>query len=251
VTGAFARLGSPATFAFALPAFVAAIVVTSVLTASAGAAPDTGDAAPVRMTVAGDSLALGIGASDSSRGFAFDLFERVRARHRTSQVTNLAIGGATTADVVRLELPRIATTRPTIVLIEVGANDLVRRHAPRDFARDYRRLVEGVARSAPGAVIVLFNVPDVSVSPIFESTAKPALHRLALTYNDAVAAEGRRTHAPVVDLFAFSKRASTEPARYLSADRFHPSDDGHAAIADAAWPIVRSALERSTRSPRK
>lgn len=198
----------------------------------------------IRLTVAGDSLALGIGASDSSRGFAFDIFERLRAERPTSEVTNLAIGGATAEDVVRLELPRIRETRATIVLLEVGANDVVRRHPVAAFARDYHTLVEGVRRNAPGARIVLFNVPDVSVSPIFERSAKPTLHRLALAYNAIVAAESRRIAAPVVDLFAFSKRATSDPARYFSTDQFHPSDDGHAAIADAAWPIVRAVLRR-------
>jgi len=200
------------------------------------------DRTSVRLTVTGDSLALGIGASDSSRGFAFDLFERVRAERPASEVTNLAIGGATTEDVARLEIPRIAATRATVIFVEVGANDLVRRHAAGAFARDYHALVDGVRRSAPGARIVLFNVPDVSVSPIFERPAKPALHRLALAYNAIVAREAGRIRAPVVDLFAFSLRATTDPAKYFSADQFHPSDDGHAAIADAAWPIVRATL---------
>jgi len=123
-----------------------------------GVAPPS-SRADVRLTVAGDSLALGIGASDSSRGFAFDLFQRVRATHPASEITNLAIGGATTEDVVRLELPRLAQTHPTVVLVEVGANDLVRRHPATTFARDYGRLVDGARRDAPGARIVLFNVP--------------------------------------------------------------------------------------------
>ncbi|GAC1547300.1 MAG: SGNH/GDSL hydrolase family protein [Vulcanimicrobiaceae bacterium] len=213
------------------------------------AAPAPAALAGVNMTVAGDSLALGIGATDSSRGFAFDLFERVRALRPMSEVTNLAIGGATTADVVRLELPRIAATRPTVVLLEVGANDVVRRHAAAAFGRDYRRLIDAVRRDAPAARIVILNVPDVSVSPIFEPLAKPPLRRLAATYNAIVAAEARRVDAPVVDLFAFSQRAATDPARYFSGDRFHPSDDGHAAIAAAAWPAVRAAIAPAVRPP--
>lgn len=218
--------------------------------ALAGTSPSAGAVSPatsdVRMTVAGDSLALGIGASDSSRGFAFDLFERVRARRPASQVTNLAIGGATTADVVRLELPRLARTRPTLVLVEVGANDVVRRHSAREFARDFRALVDGVRRGAPHARLVLFNVPDVSVSPIFEAANKPALHALAVGFNAIVAAEARRSRASIVDLFAFSKRATADPSRYLSADQFHPSDDGHAEIARAAWPTIATAIDRGS-----
>lgn len=200
----------------------------------------------VRMTVVGDSLALGVGASDSSRGFAFELFRRVRAERPHSEVTNLAIGGATAADVSRLEIPRIASTRPSVVLVEAGANDAVRRHTAADFARSYHTLVAGIERAAPQARIVLFNVPDVSVSPIFEGAAKAPLRRLALGYDAAIANEGRRIHAPVVDLFGFSARAGKDTARYFSADLFHPSDEGHAAIANEAWNTLRSLLPGSS-----
>ncbi|MDQ2858065.1 MAG: SGNH/GDSL hydrolase family protein [Candidatus Eremiobacteraeota bacterium] len=202
----------------------------------------------VRMTVVGDSLALGVGASDSSRGFAFDVFRRVRAERPKSEVTNLAIGGATAADVVRLEVPRIAATRPSVVLVEAGANDAVRRHSAAEFARSYRALVAGIERAAPHAVIVLFNVPDVSVCPIFEGAAKAPLRRLALAYNLGIANEGRHVRAPIVDLFAFSARAAKDTARYFSADLFHPSDEGHTAIANAAWSTLRPLL--LGRSPR-
>lgn len=219
-------------------AMVAAGTVRAAVATDIATAP----ARPVRMTVVGDSLALGIGASDSSRGFAFDLFRRVLAAHPGSEVTNLAIGGATTADVLRLELGRIAATRPDILLIEAGANDLVRHRSARAFATDEARLVAGARRAVPHARIVLFNVPDISVSPIFEAAAKPGLRRLARAYDAALAAIARRAHAPIVDLFAFSQAAKADPARYFSADEFHPSDAGHAAIASDAWPIVRAAL---------
>ena len=196
----------------------------------------------VRLTVAGDSLALGIGATDSSRGFAFDLFRRVDRMRPQSEITNLAIGGATAADVLRLEVPRVAATQPAVVLLEAGANDAVRHRAAALFGRDYRRLVLAVRRAAPQARIVLFNVPDVSVSPIFEAPQKPALRRLVAAYNATVASEARRIGAPVVDLYAFSSRARGDTSRYLSADQFHPSDDGHAAIAADAWPVLERVL---------
>ena len=198
----------------------------------------------VRVTVAGDSLALGVGATDSSRGFAFDLFRRVDRLRPQSEITNLAIGGATVADVQRLEVPRLAATQPAVVLLEAGANDAVRRHAAPLFARDYRALVAAVRRAAPRARLVLFNVPDVSVSPIFEAPQKPALRRLVDAYNVTVASEARRAGAPVVDLYSFSSRARGDTSRYLSADQFHPSDDGHAAIATDAWPVLERVLSR-------
>ena len=196
----------------------------------------------VPLTVAGDSLALGIGASDSSRGFAFQLLRRVSALRPGSEVTNLAIGGTTVRDVLRLEVPRLAASEPQLVLVEVGANDALHRTPAPAFARDYRSLVDAVRRAAPAARLVLFSVPDVSVSPLFDAAAKPQLHRFVIAYNAGVYAEARRVGAGVVDLYAFSRQARTNAGRYLSADAFHPSDEGHATIAADAWPTVLRSL---------
>jgi lysophospholipase L1-like esterase len=194
------------------------------------------------MTVAGDSLALGIGASDSSRGFAFDLFRRVVTLRPGSEISNVAIGGTTARDVLRLEIPRLAETEPSVVLIEAGANDAVQRRSAAEFARDYGALVAGVRRAVPHARLVVFTVPDVSVSPIFETGSKRALHKLVVAYNRPVTEQAARAHASVADLDAFSLRARGDTLRYFSADQFHPSDAGHAAIADDAWPVVRANL---------
>ena len=94
----------------------------------------------------------------------------------------------------------------------------------------------------PAARLVVFTVPDVSVSPIFESASKPGLHRLVIAYNAAVRVEARRAHASVVDLYRFSEQARNDSGKYFSADQFHPSDDGHAKIAADAWPVIEDAL---------
>jgi len=212
----------------------------------------------VRMTVVGDSLALGVGASDSSRGFAFELFRRVRAERPRSEVTNLAIGGATAADVSRLEIPRIASTRPSVVLVEAGANDAVRRHTAADFARSYHTLVAGIERAAPQARIVLFNVPDVSVSPIFEGAAKAPLRRLALGYDAAIANEGRRIHAPVVDLFGFRRapakirRATSAPICFTHRMKATPPSRTRPGTRCArCCPAVAPSVRRSCRCERR
>ena len=199
----------------------------------------------VRMTVAGDSLALGIGASDSSRGFAFDLYRRVAALRPGSEITNLAIGGTTARDVRRLEVPRLAQTAPQLVLLEAGANDAVQHRSAAVFARDFRELVRAVRKAQPAARLIVFTVPDVSVSPIFEAAAKPALHRLVLAYNATVRAEASEAGASVVDLYRFSEEARKSSERYFSADQFHPSDEGHAKIAADAWPVLLRALRSS------
>ena len=68
------------------------------------------------------------------------------------------------------------------------------------------------------------------------------MRRIEAADNRAIAATARRAGAPLFDLYALShKTLAANTARFLSPDRFHPSDEGYAAIAHAAWPAVEAA----------
>jgi lysophospholipase L1-like esterase len=197
----------------------------------------------VAITVLGDSLALGTGAGDTSRGFAFDLYRGVLARHPGSEITNDAIGGSTAADVLRLQAARVRERHADCIIVCVGGNDVARGIDPAAFAHAYDGLLAAVRRAAPHAQIVAVGVPDVSISPLFADRAA-AIHELAVADDRAARAAARAYGAAYVDLFAVT-RSVHDPATFLSADRFHPSDAGHALIAAAVRPALDRAIARA------
>jgi len=197
---------------------------------------------PVDIAVLGDSLALGTGASDSSRGFAFDVYQSVAITHTGSQITNYAIGGSTAADVLRLQAGRLRERRADFVIVCVGGNDVARGIDPKSFARSYDALLAAVRRTVPRAQIIAVGVPDVSISPLFADHAG-LIRQLAVEDDRAARAAAAAHGAVYVDLFAVTN-GLRDPATFLSADRFHPSDSGHALIAAAVLPVFRRTLNR-------
>jgi lysophospholipase L1-like esterase len=199
---------------------------------------------PVRIVVLGDSLAFGTGASAPRNAFVFRAFLRVRAQHPGSRVDNYAIGGSTAADVLRLQAPRLAGARADVVVICVGGNDVVHRIAPDDFARTYAQLVARVRALQPRAAVVCCGVPDVGLSPLFTGADHDAVTRLARADDAAIRAAARRAGAAFVDLYATTLREHGDVNRFLSEDRFHPSDAGYAELADALAPALLRAAAR-------
>jgi lysophospholipase L1-like esterase len=195
---------------------------------------------PVNIAVLGDSLALGTGAGDTSGGFAFRIYRAIDADRPGSEITNMAIGGSTAADVARLQTVRLHEQRFDVVLLCVGGNDVVRGIPTAVFARDYRKLVAAIRAAAPRVPLVIVGVPDVSISPLFADHAQ-SVRALSVdddrVARDIAAAAGAR----YVDLFALTARMRNA-AGFLSLDRFHPSDEGHAQIAAAVLPAVERAL---------
>jgi lysophospholipase L1-like esterase len=199
---------------------------------------------PVRIVVLGDSLAFGTGASAPRNAFIFRAYLRVRAEHPGSRIDNYAIGGSTAADVLRLQVPRLAHVRADVVVVCVGGNDVVHRIAAADFARTYAALVARVRRLQPHAAIVCCGVPDVGRSPLFTGADHDAVTRLSRLNDEAVRGVARRAGASFADLYATTVRERGDINRFIAEDRFHPSDAGYGELADTLVPALLHAASR-------
>jgi lysophospholipase L1-like esterase len=198
---------------------------------------------PVRIVALGDSLAFGTGASAPRNGFMFQAFLRVLERHPGSRMDSYAIPGSVAADVLRVQVLRLAHARADAIVVCVGGNDVVHRNPPAAFAATYARLVARVRALQPRAAIVCCGIPDVGLSPLFTGADHDEVAGLSRTDDAAVRAIALRDGAAFADLYAVT-RPHGSIIRYLSDDRFHPSDAGHAALAAVLAPVLLRALER-------
>jgi lysophospholipase L1-like esterase len=199
----------------------------------------------VHVVVLGDSLAFGTGASAAENAFMFRAYLRLRAQRPASWISNDAIGGSTASDVLRLQVPRLAHSAADVVIVCVGGNDVVRRVPAGDFAATYADLIAAAQRLQPHAQFICCGVPNVGLSPLFTGFDHVAVEQLARTDDLAVQRIARERDAAFVDLFAVTTAARGNLDRFLSEDRFHPSDFGYARLADALTPALVRAAGRS------
>jgi lysophospholipase L1-like esterase len=223
------------------------LALAALASCARGAAPRSaaapGTLPPVRIAALGDSLAFGTGASTPENGFIFRAFERVRRERPDSEIDNFAMGGSTAADVLRLQVARLRR-RFDIVIICVGGNDVVRHIDPAAFGVTYAKLVAAVRLRQPQAQIVCCGVPNVGRSPLFGGPEAGAISGLAHADDAQVRSVAMREHAGFVDLYAVTSIRHSDESRFLSDDRFHPSDEGYATFADALAPVVLRAAAR-------
>ena len=209
---------------------------TATLVAQARRAPD----APVRIAVLGDSLALGTGASRADGGFIFPAFRTLLAQHPGSRIDNVAIGGATVADVLRLQVARLGGIRYDIAIVCVGGNDVVHATPSAEFRSTYKRLLQRIATVAPGTRIICCGVPDVGISPIF-ADERATVHHLSLQDDAAVRSLAHGSGALFADLFV-ATHGMRDPERFLGRDRFHPSDAGYVILQRVLQMILTRAV---------
>jgi lysophospholipase L1-like esterase len=200
------------------------------------------DRTPLRLVVLGDSIAFGTGASRVEDTLGRRLSTALTADGFAVDLHVLAVPGAVSRDLAA-QVRRAEPLAADVAVVVIGANDLARFVPPAEAAASLAAAV--TALRSTGTDVVVVPAPDMSsvpfVPPAFRAAVRAASLRLQEQQADAVEAAGGRMAAVHEVNVAFAG----DPALF-SADRFHPSSGGYAAIAHALAPAVL-AVARSRR----
>jgi lysophospholipase L1-like esterase len=195
----------------------------------------------LRLAVLGDSGAAGLGADAAHNTAGGRLAaELAAASHRHVLLTNAAVVGAESADLA-IQVDRVLSVRPHVAVIMIGANDVTHLVRPQ---KSVRLLGDAVRRlREAGSEVVVGTCPDLgTVRPLatpLRQTAGRMSRELAAAQAIAVRAAGGRP-VPLAELLG--DLFATDPERFFSADRFHPSAAGYTACALVMLPDVLDAM---------
>ncbi|MFG3349029.1 SGNH/GDSL hydrolase family protein [Streptomyces sp. NPDC048018] len=191
----------------------------------------TGPPSVTRFVVLGDSLSEGVGdrVGEEWRGWAALLAEGLRPGGAGVAFTNLAVSGAQSRDVAGTQLSQALALRPQLASVVVGVNDTLRRTF--DIGRFARRLDRVCAELAgAGAVLLTACLPDPGTMLGLPAPLARPLARRQRAVNAVVHALSARHGAVHLHLDA---PAWTDDRSLWSADRLHPGERGHRAVAGA------------------
>ena len=184
---------------------------------------------PERFLALGDSFTIGTGTTPE-RSFPAVLADIWRERGRVIALTNPAVNGYATDDLIQEELPLLAAIRPTLVTLLIGANDLVRGSNEDRYRSRLVRIHERIRADAPDARVIALPQPDWSLAP-----AGAAFGDLDTTagrierFNAIAREEANRAGADWVDLFPLMREQGRLGS--FAADGLHPSAEAYAAWA--------------------
>ena len=201
---------------------------------------DERGAASVVYVAFGDSTGAGVGARQGG-GYVARLFARIEREQPGSRLLNFAVSGATTADVLRAQIPRLREASPTLVTVGIGLNDATRNVSPAQFASNYDEIAQRI-RAGTDAPIVATNLPDISFAPQVPVFLRAELRERIIAFNERIAEVAARRGLILVDAYATSHEAMPAHPEYFSADGFHPSAEGYEFWAETMWPAVRRAI---------
>ena len=186
----------------------------------------------------GDSYTIGTGASDQSRSWPSIIAQRLNA-----ELTNPAVNGYTTLDLIRDELPYLERLRPELVSILIGVNDLVQGRQPDQYQDSLSRIYDAVLDLETPPRVVAISIPTWSYVPAAaDFGGKDRVATLTGVFNAVAEREARIRNFTWVDIGEAST-SGIGSAGWIASDDLHPGDAQYAAWAEAIWPAV-SALVR-------
>jgi lysophospholipase L1-like esterase len=180
-----------------------------------------------RYVAIGDSFTEGIGDPDplspgGHRGWADRVAEVLAAQTDGFTYANLAIRGRLLQQIADQQVDAALELKPDLISVSAGGNDLIRPGTDADdLSERCERMIERLR--ADNATIILFNGPDIGMTPVLNR-----MRGKVAIYNENLRAIAQRHDAIVADMWAL--RELSDP-RMWAPDRLHFSPIGHTTIA--------------------
>ena len=161
------------------------------------------------------------------------------------KVTNPAVNGFTTLDLIANELALVVRTSPDLVTILIGVNDLVQGRSASDYRASLATIYDDVrAQKAPDGRVFAISLPNWSVVPAARQFGDPEeIRDLTDTFNDVAREEAEARGFSWIDITAASLSGLGSPG-WIASDGLHPGDAQYAAWAEVIWYGVREGVRR-------
>jgi lysophospholipase L1-like esterase len=177
-----------------------------------------------RILIIGDSLWVGVGASDSADSLAGRLIEDLP----DAQVINQAQSGARISDgLAQLEAAAAEHGAFHQIIIQLGANDIVNFTPLARATRDLQVLLKRASELAPDVAYMVSG--SVGFAPVFWRPLDWFYTAVSRRYLKAFSAVSRAVGVLYIDFFRERKVDPFygQPEKFYAADKFHPSGAGY------------------------
>ena len=204
----------------------------------------TGRGSLVRLLVAGDSGAAGVGAETQDNALCGQLVRRL-SRHHKVEWCVLAANGLDSPGLLKL-LGDAPCARFDVVVLSMGANDATGLCAPQQWARWQTCLAELIDLRFAPALLVHSAVPPMHACRALPQPLRWFMGHWAKQMNQSLAGMligqvGRTMHW----------HPETTTTAGMAVDGIHPSSEGYAVWADGLSRCILAAQGRQRAHERK
>jgi acyl-CoA thioesterase-1 len=179
---------------------------------------------------AGDSTAVGLGASSYPKTYTYQLFQELSKSNKVSY-KNIAVSGAKTQDLIDKQLTQIIQQNPDVITISIGANDLNHLVASNKILDNYKTIVDALTNQTH-AKIYITSIAALKNAKILPWWYRHLIDLRAGSLNKEIA-KLESDRVKIINIREFGWDRYPDIQATFAADHFHPSDLGYQNWRDA------------------
>lgn len=206
----------------------APLLAAQAQTAAPASGSESGSGIAPRILIIGDSLSAEYGLSRGS-GWVTLLEKRLAESHPGARVANASISGDTTSGGVSRLPGQLKTHQPTIVILELGANDAL-RGLSLDMTEKNLRTMTRAARDAGATVIIA----GMQIPPNYG-------RQYTERFRDVFPLVAKSEKAELIPFFLDGMAADRA---MFQADGLHPTEAAQPAILENVWEVLGPVLKQ-------
>ena len=195
----------------------------------------SGRGPPLRLLVAGDSGAAGVGAPTQDQGLCGQLV-RCLSPHHTVHWCVLAANGLDSPGLLKL-LEEAPSARFDVVVLSIGANDATVLLSPHQWARWQNRLAALIEHRFGPALLVHSAVPPMHACLVLPQPLRWFMGRWARQMNETLAGM-----LPAHSARVMHWHPATTTTLGMAMDGIHPSSTGYAVWAEGLSPHILASV---------
>ncbi len=196
---------------------------------------------PVGFVALGDSYTIGTGVKHRDR-WPNQLVRTLSPVRDFTLIRNLAVSGATSADVLASQVPQVDRLDPDLVSVQVGVNDVVQKVDAATYRAQMGQLFDALLQQVPAEHIFVVTIPDYTLTPQGSNYGDPTRQSARIrTFNQVLEQEAAKRKLAVIDITPVANLVSND-GTLVAADGLHPSAKQYAGWVELIAPRVRELL---------
>lgn len=189
----------------------------------------------LRVVVLGDSSVTAPGVSGPEEVWVSLVCQRLAAGHHVI-LESLAVGGSCAHDLIQEQASAAIEFGPDLILVAVGANDVIRGVSRKRFEMNLDHLVGEL--SSTGATIILSGVGDLGTIPRLHSPLRQLFSHRSAAFDHIHRRVAARHGAHVIEQRSDHPDDWYADRSLWAEDLFHVSAAGHRRWADVVWATL-------------
>jgi len=185
-------------------------------------------------TALGDSLTSGVGADKYEEAYPYLLASKMQAAGNNISLNNFSAPGAKTEDLINNFLEPAIGSKPNIITVLIGVNDIHNHISKEQFKKNYTVILDRLTKETK-AKIYLINIPLIGSRTSILPPLDYYFETETDSYNAIIKELADKYQLQYIDLNAPTKELFKADGAHYAVDSFHPSAVGYKLWANIIY----------------